>query len=297
MLLQRLPLSKVFTERPAPLTFILPGLLAGTTGLLIGPGGVSKSMLAMQTALSLSMGRDLWHLWGDGGATLPQGRVVLLNLEDPPAILEHRLHDIGEALRPDEHAAVDENLDVMPLYGTGFSIAQKDPRSGLIVASPYMLEVLEFCRGAMLVVIDTFNRSLSGLDENSNTDVGAVLAIVEAMCRQTGCAVLILHHMSKGGALNTPDAQQSSRGASALTDNARFQLNLTTMSKDEAKARRVDDEERRRWVQMDLSKVNYAPPQAPRWFYRGRGGVLEGQQQPPAVQKSSSSRRRADDDE
>jgi RecA-family ATPase len=81
-----------------------------------------------------------------------------------------------------------------------------------------------------LVVIDTLNRAISagGVDENSNSDMGRVLSPLERLCDEAGCAVLFAHHVSEGMASSGRTAEQrAARGAGVITDNARWQANLS----------------------------------------------------------------------
>ncbi len=60
---------------------------------MAGPGGVSKSTLALQVALSIRAGRDIWHLWSDGAA-VPDGDVLILSLEDDEQVVHNKLVDL-----------------------------------------------------------------------------------------------------------------------------------------------------------------------------------------------------------
>ena len=48
-------LRSAFVEPPKPLDFVLPGLPVGCVGALVSPGGVGKSMLALQLAMQFVM--------------------------------------------------------------------------------------------------------------------------------------------------------------------------------------------------------------------------------------------------
>ena len=267
--------------------FVLPGLLAGSVAVVVGPGGVSKSMLAVQTGAVVGTGRDHWSLWSDRGA-FPQGRVVVFNIEDPLVMIGIRAHDIGHSVDPRDRevftADFNRNVNIWSLPGRSFRFATKNPKTGVVRPSEWIGWMEDQVRGCRLAIIDTFIRGLGGLDENSSTDVAEVLGLLEGICRRTGCAIMILHHVNKGstGKDGAANAQQAARGSSAITDNARWQVNLSTMSEAEAAARAINDD-RKRWVQVDLSKVNYAAPMEPRWLHRGDGGVLSGEIQPPPV--------------
>ena len=74
-----LDLRRASTEPPAPFDFVVPGLMAGTVGALVSPGGTGKSMWALQMALSLSAGVDMLGL----GSGVSSGQpVVFLSAED-----------------------------------------------------------------------------------------------------------------------------------------------------------------------------------------------------------------------
>jgi len=60
----------------------------------------------------------------------------------------------------------------------------------------------------VLVVIDTLHRCFHGGDENSSRDMGVFIEAMDYVRRQTGAAVVIVHHLGKTGT--------SERGSSAL---------------------------------------------------------------------------------
>lgn len=282
--LRPLDLRSVFATQPPPLDFVLPGLVAGTTGVLVAAGGTGKSMLSLQTAVSIACGRDLFGIWGEDPA---KGRVVIMAVEDARAVLERRLHDIGKGIPAECLDDVVDGLDILPGFGRSFSIASLTPE-GVVQSTPMARFVESLAsRAPRLTVFDTLNRCLGGISENDSGSMGAVLSVVEAMCLKVGCASLIVHHTNKASAMSgTASEQQAARGSSAITDNARWQVNLSTMTKDEAATRCIEDDGiRRSWVRLDLSKVNYGPPIAERWLERLPGGLLQGGREPPVKVK------------
>ncbi|WP_148219141.1 helicase RepA family protein [Azospirillum sp. B510] len=289
-----LDVSAILSRHPTELDFVVPGLLVGTLGMLVSPGGAGKSMLALQTAISIAAGRDFWGLYGEHP---PVGTVVIVNAEDPPDILAHRLHSVAAAvpgLLSDPEVLA--RLRIKSVYGRGFSFGEWNGTR--FTASEDLLtleqELMEL--RARLVTIDTMNRCLAGLSENDNAAMGRVLAELERILAACGAAGLVLHHTSKSASLGGQgDHQQAARGASAITDNARWQSNLVTMSADDAEARNIAPEERRRWVRFALTKVNYAPPQADQWLYREAGGVLEGRD-PPLPREGNGGKKKRERD-
>lgn len=60
-----------------------------------------------------------------------------------------------------------------------------------------------------LIILDTLARAMIGLDENSAKDAGIVAQGLDRIVRETGAAILLLHHTPKGG--------REFRGSSAFT--------------------------------------------------------------------------------
>jgi hypothetical protein len=91
-----------------------------------------------------------------------------------------------------------------------------------------------------LVVVDTLSRSMPGGDENSVKDVSAAIAGADAIRRETGACVLLVHHTQKTGELE--------RGSSALRGAADTMLAL----------RQEDDR-----IILECTKQRNAAPIAP----------------------------------
>lgn len=265
---KRLDLLKRFNEEPAPLDFIWPGFLAGTVGALFAPGATSKSFLALQVGIGISSGMDMLGLGIER-----TGRVVYMGLEDRDDILHHRAYAIGQRLSTEAREAAAKRFDILSLYGDGLDIMAADDSNAIV----------EYCRDSRLIIVDTFSRA-HRLDENSNSDMARALSRLEWITRETGAGLLFLHHISKGSRRSDDGGDQhAARGASALTDNARYAAALAKMSAGLAEqmvdrdisAMVVGEDGRGRYVQMTIPKNNYAAPINDRWYRRGAGGVLE----------------------
>lgn len=102
----RIDIASAFAKEPAPLDFVLPGMLAGTVGALVSPGGAGKSMMALQLATLIASGADLIGF----GTKYSTGNVVILAAEDPPIALQHRLHALGTKLNPDQRIEVSRRI-------------------------------------------------------------------------------------------------------------------------------------------------------------------------------------------
>ena len=258
-----------FTENPPELDFIWPGFLAGTVGALVAPGATGKSFFALEAAMSITCrvaGGDLVGL-----APTYTGRVVYMAGEDPPPALVRRVHSIGQHLSPAARESIAESLTIVPVMGRLLNVMNNEQRDNII----------EFCAGARLIVLDTLSR-LHNLDENSNGDMAGLIATLEHIAVRTGAAVLFLHHVNKGSARDgQTDQQQAARGASALIDNTRWCGYVAKMTEQEAE--RMSDrngsgspigDRRSFFVRFGVSKQNYDATPLDRWYKRHDGGVL-----------------------
>lgn len=257
-----MPLGHMLNTDPTELDFVLPGLLAGTVGMLVSSGATGKTMLATQLGALVACGADTLQL--ELGHQPSLGRVVYLTGEDPREVMHRRLYSVGRHLSGKQRQLLEQNLVVANLIGRGADIFEPT----------WQARVKTLVTGARLVVLDTLRRFHSG-DENDSGEMARLLSALECLCRDAGTTILCLHHTSKSGARDGAGEQQAARGSSVLTDNARLQINLATMTEAEGKTFQVDEACRRSFVRLIYSKVNYAAAPADRWLRRGPGGVLE----------------------
>jgi len=270
-------LMAAFTDPPPPIDYVLPNMVVGTVGALVSPGGAGKSMLILQLAAQVAGGPDLLEV-----GELPTGAVVYLPAEDPPVAIRHRLHALGAHLTADQLRAVADGLLIEPLIGKCPNVMDRDWFDGLKRAA----------EGRRLMVLDTLRR-FHIEEENASGPMAQVVGRMEAIAADTGCAIVFLHHASKGAAMaGAGDQQQASRGSSVLVDNIRWQSYLSGMTQAEAEEWGVDEGQRGFFVRYGVSKANYGAPFQECWFRRQEGGVLKPavlerqKRQPPAKLKS-----------
>lgn len=258
--LPRLNIAEAFRVQPAPLDFVLPGMISGTVGALVAQGGAGKSWVALELAIAVAGGPDLLDLGIER-----HGRVLYLPAEDPALAVSHRLYSARgsvDALAIDQLA---ESLEIRPLMGHAVDL----------MLPAWARAIEQLADGARLVVIDTLRR-FHGADENSSGDMARLLSVLEGICARTGAALLFLHHTGKGAALNGGgESQQASRGSSVLVDNVRGgQMNLIGMSEAEARAHGIDVADRKGFVKLMQAKANFGPGMQDRWLQRVDGGLL-----------------------
>lgn len=287
----RIDIMAAFGTEPPPQDFILPGFLAGTVGALVAPGSTGKSMLALQLACAIASDQPQANT--TGLAIERHGPVLYLNLEDPPAEIQRRLHALGGRLDQNARKSIAEHLVISARMGVPTDLMQDKFMSGLLKAAT----------GVRLVILDTLSRS-HGLDENDNGAMSRVVSRMEMVVRQTGASLLYLHHTSKAAALaGQGGVAQAARGASALIDNARWCGNLVKMTPDEAKkltdkgfdGRPISDERRGFFVRYEIGKLNYGQVENAQWYERTAGGILRPCRLQEADKSASKGYRRHND--
>jgi RecA-family ATPase len=248
-------IDAVSKTTPKPLDFVLPGFVSGTVGSLVGAGGASKSAMALAIAGEICGGSEMV-----GAKPNPTDKAVsVLVLEDPALATQHRIDSYFHSLNDEQRKNVaDGKLQIMPLASQTFDIEKSATLEKLEQIASY----------SRLIILDTFKK-VHNLNENDSGDMGIVLDKLLKIADKNNCAILFLHHMNKGSAVNdTAGEQQSSRGSSVLVDNIRFQAYMKTMSVKDANDYGISEEDRKRYVQYGVSKVNLAMHPEPIWFKR-----------------------------
>ena len=267
-LIPAIDVRKAIENDPPPRQWIFGGLIpVGAVGMVSGGGGAGKSHLAFLMAAMVSI--DSPHHQKPFQTSEP-GKVLYLNNEDSADEIWHRLHDLCEVYRfgAADIDLLEKNLTILPAQGLCGPLMEI--RNGNPVPSKFylMLRNLIIATSPKVVILDTKSR-LFGLDENSQSDNAEWLRHLEALCRLTGCTVIILHHLSKQGRIN--GGVNAVRGASTLTDNCRFVLSLAPIDEKIAQTFEVDPQ---KFASLKNDKHNYGPSSKVLYFEREKGGVL-----------------------
>ena len=179
--------------RPA----VIDGLLRlGETANLIAAPKMGKSWLTLDLVLSVATGRR-WL----GTFDVVAGPVLLIDNELHPETLAKRLPAVAEA-RGIRLADIADKIQVITLRGR--------LRDLLALES----DLRSITPGAFkLIVLDAFYRFLpEGTDENANAAMAQLYNCVDRIAERLGCAVVLIHHASKGN--------QSGRGVTDVGSGA-----------------------------------------------------------------------------
>lgn len=238
-------------QKPEPLNFILPGLVAGTVGAIVSPGGSGKSAFALQLCAQIAGGPNLL------GIETVQAQAAYMPGEDPELAVQHRLYALGEHCEDRHIEQLSKNLFIEPLES--FSVN--------IMTEQWFNYFMQIAENRSLLIIDTL-RIIHELDENDSSAMTQIIGKMKIIAAKTKCAIVFLHHTSKNSAMNDTGAeQQASRGSSVLVDNIRWQGYLKTMSSAEAKKLGVAENQRKFFVEFGVSKQNFGAPFEP-YFLR-----------------------------
>jgi RecA-family ATPase len=252
-----------FSTTPPPIDYVIPGMVAGTVGALVSPGGSGKSAFALQLCAQVAGGGDILRL-----GNIKTGRATYLPAEDPETILLHRLAALGECYDQNNRERIAGNLLIEPLLAHHPNILNDD----------WYAAIKRIAAESRLVVIDTL-RMFHNAEENDSGQMTGVVARFKRICADTGASLIFLHHTTKAAALQMQGSeQQASRGSSVLVDNVRWQGYLVNMTAEEAKVYGVDEDMRSYFVRFGISKQNYGKPFQPIWYRKtsARTPEIEG---------------------
>lgn len=235
-------------------------LLAGEVTAIIAPGGTGKSTIGNAFALSLASGRALL------GKSLPRGAQAawIYNLEDGQDELERQISAAAlyYDIKPEDcgnRLLVDSGLD-QPLC------TAREDQQGFALAEDVFEQLTATIRARKIAVVtvDPFVSSHM-VGENNNGAIDAIAKRWKRLAKETGCAVVLVHHTKKLGGREV--TAEDGRGAVALRDAARVVLPLNPMGDREAEELGITDPAlRRSLVRIDTGKANRAPADAATWI-------------------------------
>ena len=268
---------------PPPLDFIFEGsFLAGTTGMMVGPGAAGKTQMALLMLIAVATGRDILP-----GVFTPTkaGKVIGVFCEDDERVLHHRCRSIIDHLflhDTDARNLLRENLTI--ITATGRDVRLIDQTSKNLGESLFFAEILGAIKQAgevRFIVLDPISR-LHGGDENDNAAGTFLVSLVEQVAEESGAATLLLHHVSKragvgnaGFDLEAAMSQDAARGASGLTNGVRWQCNLFGLNESSAKKELgVKQAGPGQFLAVKVTKKNYGPPEPVHFLERGKAGIL-----------------------
>lgn len=173
-------------------------------GFVAGQPKLGKTWLALDLALSVATGTPCLDTY----AVAEPGGVLVYLAEDPPAAVRQRLAGLCR------HRGLDlETVAVHVITAASLRLDRGDDRQRLE-------EVVGRLRPRLLV-LDPLVR-LHRLDENRSDEVSELLSFLRALQRAHDLAIVVVHHMRKGGARRGGQALRGSSDLHAWTDSALY---------------------------------------------------------------------------
>jgi hypothetical protein len=229
----------------------------------VAPGGTGKSLLAINDALSMAMGRSLMGLRCYG----PKRVWYMNGGEDSDAVVRARVDaamdeagicdaDLGDRLFILGAPALAGMLDLD--NASAIKIAQEVPHAGAQVNEALVKAVINIIHENQIdvLILDPL-KHFHLVNENDNGQVNELAMALVEIAIQGNCAVEVVHHTTKEARKsNGVGGIAYARGASALIDKARTARILTPMSKDQAEKFGIDDATGH--VMVRDEKANYA---------------------------------------
>lgn len=214
-----------------PINWVVPGIIpeAGC-GLLVAAPKVGKTRIAIELALGIATGRKPL-----GISTGKPQAVGFLSLEDGDYLFSLRLNgslnvDKGRhQYHWDGHIAPDlvwHPPQPMPLF-TAFNpidLSESDDKQRLYET------ILQY--GLRLIVIDTLSMAIGKADVSQAKDMYSILKDIKLIAKETGCAVLFIHHTRKRVFERGESIQEMVLGSTALHAWADFVMSLAAPEED-----------------------------------------------------------------
>ena len=196
-------------KMPEIKTIMHPWLTYGSTHMIYAPRGAGKTFFSMSISLAVVCGTD----FGDWVLKEPEN-VLYVDGEMLPQTMVQRVRGLESNLQ--------EKQKKWYILSSGINLQNKS--SAINIAKPYWQEYIfneVVSKNIKLLFLDNISALTPGIEENESSSWDNIAAWQNKL-KQTGCAVVLVHHAGKGG-------QQ--RGTSAREDALDTVISLKPVSK------------------------------------------------------------------
>ena len=240
----------------------------GALSVIAGSGGVSKTSLAMQIAVSMAVGQS------SVGFQVMQGSVVVFLGEEDSPERDRRFGAICQQSNADP-AAVAKYVKAFPAAGIDLRLTQVI--AGSLCPTALVDEIIGLVneysetvgRKVELIIMDHARLAMDG-DPNDAAHVTQLTRSLTHVAQKTQAAVVLICHSPKSVLSKDSDQINASdvAGSSAFVDNARSAFMLYGMRTKDAKAYGILESDVKKYVKLECVKANYAPTGSVWWFER-----------------------------
>ena len=246
-------------------------LLRRTLTMVIAPSGTGKTTWGLLFAAALTTGRGNII----GMDLKGKSRVWLYNAEDDRLELERRFgavvkhHTVRwKTLESDEG---DKGARLYINSGEQYTPSlAKRTADGRLVVGKDVAKIIEHIKTHEIdvLIVDPLQDLHEG-EENSNPEMRFVAGILRRISWEAECAVICVHHtrkLDKATSQGHAGDMDSGRGASALQGVSRGWLTLYGMSAADASHHGIAEADRRKYVRLDLAKMQAVEGGWTKWF-------------------------------
>ena len=180
---------------PPEYEWLVKGLICqGDTTLIVGEPNVGKSWISLSLAVAMADNRTTWL----GHEVDNHGKVLYIDEENPHDVVYHRLHQLG---------------------ATGFDNLRYLHRQGIRLDRNFdklLDEAVAF--EPKMIVLDSLTRFHTKDENNAGEMAGLFNDSINVLCRETGAAVIILHHTNKSDSTSSYVRTRGSSDIGAAVD-------------------------------------------------------------------------------
>jgi replicative DNA helicase len=186
--------GEFINEPSPPHSWVIPGLLEHADRVMVVAGeGVGKSVLSRQVGVMLAAGT---HPFAPKVA-IPPKRVLLVDLENPPALVRRGLQGVVQV-------ADDAGLEFGDRLYRWNRPGGMDLRSA--AGRALLHQALDRARPDLVCIGPLYKMSLGRSGDTYETAAAETAAAIDAARERYGCAFWIEHHMAKGEAGQRPSS-------------------------------------------------------------------------------------------
>ncbi len=244
-------------------------LFPGKYSVLAGPGGTSKTMLAIGLGVNVCLGQS----WADLPVAL--GSTLLFLGEEDADEVHRRVNAVLAPLPANEQKQVQNLMRIIPAAGKDIRLARLEQNNP--VQTEFVGKVIAMSKDltakaetpVCLIVFD-HARLVGAGDSNDASHVTELTRVMTHIAQETGAAVLLIGHSPKNvhGKTDGELSQADVVGSGAYVDNARSALLMTTLSDSECKKFGIQPDVRSNYARLQVVKNNYGRTGSLLYFVR-----------------------------
>ena len=244
-------------------------LFPGKYSILAGPGGTSKTMLAVGLGVQVCLGRS----WGDEPVT--RGASLLVLGEEDGDEVHRRVNAALTPFHTNEQDEVLRLMRVVPAAGKNIrlvQLVQNNPVQSAFADDLINLshELSDKANTPVRLIVIDHARLVGAGDSNDASHVTELTRVLTHIAQETGAAVLLIGHSPKSihGKNDGELSQSDVVGSGAYVDNARSAFLMTTLSDAECKKFGIQPNVKSQYARLQVVKNNYGRTGTLQYFER-----------------------------